>query len=120
MTAADVDDYLTTVPAPHREALTGLRAMLEAVLPDADQLISYGVPTFRVNGKGVAGFGFAKGHCSYYPMSGTVTATLADQLGGHVTSKGSIQFSAEEPLSRELVERLVGARLAELHGGALP
>jgi len=114
VSAQAVDAYLAAVPEPHRTTLTGIRTTLSTLLPDADQCIAYGVPCFKVGGKGVAGFGFYKDHCTYFPMSGSITAELADELGGYVTSKGSIRFAADEPLPDVLVERLVRARRDEI------
>jgi uncharacterized protein YdhG (YjbR/CyaY superfamily) len=111
---AEVDAYLEGVPEPQRSTLGRLRAVLVALLPDAEQVIAYGVPCFKVAGKGVAGFAAYPNHCTYLPMSGSVTAELADELTGHVTAKGSVQFAIDEPLPAELVEKLVGARRREI------
>ena len=86
----DVDDYLATVPEPQKSTLEGMRATLAVLLRDAEQGIAYGVPCFKVGGKGVAGFGFYKNHCTYFPMSGSITAELADDLKHYVTAKGSM------------------------------
>ncbi len=112
----DVDDYLAGVPEPQKSTLEGVRATLAALLPDAEQGIAYGVPCFKVAGKGVAGFGSYKNHCTYFPMSGSITTELADQLTGFVTAKGSIRFRTDEPLPDELVARLVEARQREIAG----
>jgi uncharacterized protein YdhG (YjbR/CyaY superfamily) len=64
----------------------------------------------------VAGFGFYRNHCTYFPMSGSITAELADDLTGYVTAKGSIRFANDEPPPRRLVERLVQARRREIAG----
>jgi uncharacterized protein YdhG (YjbR/CyaY superfamily) len=110
----DVDDYLAAVPEPQKSTLESLRATLVALTPEAEQGIAYGVPCFKVGGKGVAGFGFYRNHCTYFPMSGSVTAELADDLKQYVTAKGSIQFPTDEPLPDALVARLVEARQREI------
>ena len=114
MSSQDVDEYLAAVPEPQRSTLEGLRATLAALLPEAEQGITYGVPCFKVGGKGVAGFGFHRNHCTYFPMSGSITAELADELTGYVTAKGSIRFPTDEPLPDDLVARLVEARAREI------
>lgn len=114
MGAQEIDAYLAGVPEPQRSTLSRLRATLEAILPTADQTISYGVPTFKVRGKGVAGFASFARHCSYLPMSGSVTAGLSDQLAGYETTKGSVKFPVDQPLPEPLVRALVEARLSEL------
>lgn len=120
MTSQQVDDYLAAAPEPQRTTLARLRATIAALLPDAEEVISYGVPTFKVGGKGVAGFGFSKNHCSYFPMSGNVTSELAALLGDYQTSKGSIRFAKDADLPQELVSRLIAARQAEIAGGSAP
>ena len=114
MSSDDVDRYLSAVPEPQRTTLEAMRRMLADLLPEAEQGIAYGVPCFKLDGKGVAGFGSYADHCSYLPMSGTVTTTLAAELDGFVWSKGSIQFAVDEPLPAELVARLVETRRQEL------
>lgn len=114
MAAVEVDNYLAGVPEPQRATLTAVRATLERLLPDAEQTISYGVPTFKVNGKGVAGFASFTKHCGYLPMSGSVTAAVADRLEGFSITKGSVKFPVDQPLPEPIVEALVDARLAEL------
>ena len=114
MSDTEVDDYLAEVPEPQRSTLERMRAVLAALLPDAEQGIAYGVPCFKVGGKGVAGFAWYKDHCTYLPMSGSITAELADELTDYVTAKGSVQFAIDEPLPAELVEHLVDARRREI------
>lgn len=114
MSAAEVDEYLAQAPEPQRTTLAAVRTTLEALLPEATQGLSYGVPTFKVRGKGVAGFASFTKHCGYLPMSGSVVAALGDRLAGYRTTKGSVQFPVDEPLPADLVEALVTARLAEL------
>jgi uncharacterized protein YdhG (YjbR/CyaY superfamily) len=114
MAAPEVDAYMEGVPEPQRSTLAQVRATLAALLPDAEQTISYGSPTFKLAGKGVAGFAAFAHHCSYLPMSGGVTAALADELAGYETTKGSVKFPVDEPLPEPILRALVDARLAEL------
>jgi uncharacterized protein YdhG (YjbR/CyaY superfamily) len=115
----EVDDYLAGVPEPQKATLTTLRAVIAGFLPGSDQGIAYGIPCFKVDGKGVAGFGSYANHCTYFPMSGSITTELAAQLQGYVTAKGSIQFAIDEPLPAELVRRLIEARQREISGTAV-
>jgi uncharacterized protein YdhG (YjbR/CyaY superfamily) len=116
MSVEDVDDYLAAAPEPHRTTLTALRSLLVGLLPEAEQGIAYGVPCFKVDGKGIAGFAFYTKHCSYFPMSGSITAELASELRGYGTAKGSIRFAVDEPLRADLVRQLVEARQREVMG----
>ncbi len=117
MTPQEVDDYLARAPHPHRSTLEALRALLRQLVPEAEEGIHYGVPTFSVAGHPVAGFGFSKNHCTYFPMSGSITAELSDRLAGYATAKGSVRFAVDQPLPAEVVGALVLARQAQIARG---
>ncbi len=112
--AAAVDAYLAQVPEPARSTLLAVRATLRALLPEASEGISYGIPAFKLRKKPVAGYAAFPRHCGFYPMSGNVVASLRADLAGYETSKGGIRFSLDAPLPTELIEKLVKARLAEI------
>jgi uncharacterized protein YdhG (YjbR/CyaY superfamily) len=116
MTKDEVDAYLAGLDEPKRSTLEALRRSILAVVPDAEEGISYGVPAFRVNGKVVAGFAAHKNHLSYLPHSGELLATLVDELQGYELTKGSVQFPIDEPLPDDLVRTLVKAKLESLTG----
>jgi len=110
----EVDAYLADVGEPKRSTLEAVRRSIRAVVPDAVEGISYGMPAFRVGGKVVAGFAAFKNHLAYLPHSGSVLAELADELVGYECTSGSLHFAVDEPLSDVLVRRLVEAKLAQL------
>jgi uncharacterized protein YdhG (YjbR/CyaY superfamily) len=109
-----VDAYLAETPQPHRKTLTALRKAIRRLLPKAEETLSYGVPTFKVDGKGVVGFAAFKTHCTYFPMSGSVVATLKKDLAAYTVSKGGVRFAADRVLPPGLLKKLVHARLEEL------
>src|SRR5664279_5210485 len=78
MTTDNIDSYLASVTEPKRSTLEQLRRDLHAVLPDASECISYGMPAFKVDGKIVAGFAAFEHHLSYLPHSGSVLTALGD------------------------------------------
>ena len=114
MSAAEVDTYLREVEEPKRSTLEALRRTILEVVPHADQVISYGVPAFRVDGKTVAGLAAFKGHLSYLPFSGSVLGELADELRGYAMTKSSLHFPIDRPLPKALVKKLIAVRLAEI------
>jgi uncharacterized protein YdhG (YjbR/CyaY superfamily) len=114
MTRADVDGYLASVEEPERTTLEALRSSILRVLPDAEQCISYGTPTFKIHGEAVAGFAAFKDHLSYLPHSGSVLSQLGDELAGRRSTKGSLHFAIAEPLPDALVRKLIATRLREL------
>lgn len=109
------DDYLSGVDDDKRAALEALRWTIHAEVPDLTETISYGLPTFKLRGKGLAALGAWAGHCAFYPMSGTVIAALGDDLRGYETSKGAIRFQPDRPLPSSLVKRIIEMRLAEIN-----
>lgn len=117
MVVADVDAFLADVPEPQRSTLLVLRRRLRDVLPDAEECLYYGVPAFKLGGKGVAGYASAKKHCSYFPMSGSVLPAISDRLDGYDWSRGTLRFPVDQPLPEELVDLLVRTRLAEIGKG---
>ncbi|MGZ6693867.1 MAG: iron chaperone, partial [Solirubrobacteraceae bacterium] len=81
------------------------------IVPDAEQVISYRVPAFRVGGKTIAGFAAFKGHLSYLPFSGSVLEELAEELRGYTMTKSALHFPVDRPLPKSLVEKLIAVRL---------
>jgi uncharacterized protein YdhG (YjbR/CyaY superfamily) len=84
-----------------------------AIIPEAEQGISYGMPAFRVRGKTVAGFAAFKNHLSFLPHSGSVFPELTDELAGYTKSTGALRFKIDEPLPQDLVEKLIAVRLRQ-------
>ncbi len=113
MASADVDAYLNRLEEPTRETLQTLRRTILEIVPEAEEVISYRVPAFRVGGETVAGFAAFRDHLSYLPFSGSVLSKLADELAGYTTTKSALHFAADQPLPKTLVQKLIAVRLAE-------
>lgn len=114
MAAADIDTYLADLDEPKRTTLQQLRQDILEVVPDAEECISYGMPAFKVRGKTVAGFAAFKNHLSYLPHSGSVLPALAADIADYDGTKGSLHFTVDQPLPKDLVTKLVTARLQQL------
>jgi len=114
VSADEVDEYLRGVDEPKRSTLQVLRRTILEIVPDADQVISYRVPAFRVRGKTVAGFAAFKDHLSYLPFSGSVLAQLSDELKGYTMTKSALHFPIDRPLPTTVVKQLIAVRLGEL------
>ena len=110
---ATIDGYLSTVKGERRAALEALRRTIRSIVPGAEECISYGIPAFRLDGRIVAGFAATTSGGSYYPFSGTTLGTLASDLEGWEGTKSAVHFSADRPLPKALVRKLIGARIAE-------
>ncbi len=113
MSAEEVDAYLSGVAEPGRSTLQNLRRTILEIVPEADEVISYGVPAFRVGGKTIAGFAAFKNHLSYLPFSGSVLGQFADELRGYSMTKSALHFPLDSPLPESLVRKLLEARLGE-------
>jgi uncharacterized protein YdhG (YjbR/CyaY superfamily) len=117
VSAEEIDEYLDAVEEPKRTTLARLRQTILAIIPEAEQGISYGVPAFKVGGKTIAGFAAFKNHLSYLPHSGSVFPQLSDELRGYSSSSGALHFSIDEPLPAPLVEKLIAVRLQQAFPG---
>ena len=113
MSAGEVDEYLRGVEEPKRRTLQTLRRTILEIVPEAEQVISYRIPAFRVHGQTVAGFAAFKNHLSYLPFSGSVLPRLSDRLAGYEMTKSSLHFPVDQPLPEALVRELIDTRLAE-------
>jgi uncharacterized protein YdhG (YjbR/CyaY superfamily) len=115
---ATIDEYLAAVPEPQRVVLERLREQIRAEVPDATEVISYGMPTFKLGGRWLVALGATKTGCSFYAGAAPLDA-LADELGDYRLLRGTINFPADRPLPAVLVARLIRLRIAE-HRGELP
>jgi uncharacterized protein YdhG (YjbR/CyaY superfamily) len=110
MTAAEIDAYLAELDEPQKSTLEKLRTSILKAAPDAEQCLSYRVPGFRENGKVIAGFAAFKNHNAYLPHSGSVLGRLGPDVARFTQTVSSLHFARDEPLSDELVARLVQAK----------
>jgi uncharacterized protein YdhG (YjbR/CyaY superfamily) len=111
MSTEDVDEYLRRIEEPKRSTLQALRRTILEIAPEAEQVISYKVPAFRIEGRIVAGFAAFKDHLSYLPFSGSVLPALANELSEHPMTKSALHFPVDRPLPKALVQKLIAARL---------
>ncbi len=116
--AAKVDAYLANAPDPMRATLQDLRRIIRAAAPQAEEVISYGIPAFRQDGVLVFYAAF-RDHCSFFPGSVLTTRKFAAELKPFAVTKGTVHFTPERPLPAGLVTRIVKARVAENHERAL-
>lgn len=113
MSSEEITAYLETLDEPKRVALQKLRETILEVIPDAEQVISYQLPAFRVRGKVIAGFAAFKNHLSYLPHSGSVFPELQADLAAYSKSTGALRFPIDEPLPKEIVAKLIKVRLEQ-------
>ena len=107
-------DLIADSPDDTRDLLSRLVAAARRRLPDAIEGVSYGIPALMHAGKPVIGFRVGAKDFSLYPFSSAVVAAAASVRPGLATTKGSIHFTLAEPLSEELIDLIVAARVAEI------
>ncbi|MDR3692614.1 MAG: DUF1801 domain-containing protein [Fimbriimonas sp.] len=106
-----IDQYLSRVTSDEaRASLVRLRDIIRDEIPDVEEVIKYGIPTFKKCGY-IASVAAFKKHCSFFP--GHTVNDFLDQLDGYKISKGTIQFAPSKPIPEPLVRAIVRARLAE-------
>jgi len=108
---SSVDEYLATMPYEQaRYTLSKLRETIREAIPEAEELIKYGIPTYKHCGF-IVSFAAYKNHCSLFP--GHTVVDFAEALKGYKCLKGTVQFPPDRPLPEDLVKAMVTARLAE-------
>ena len=105
-----IDEYLARVPDESRAALEKLRATIKSIVPEALETISYEIPTFKLNGRMLVSFAAFSAHCSFFPGAGPIEHHK-DDLKAFPTSKGTVRFTPDRPLSAVLVKKLVKTRI---------
>jgi uncharacterized protein YdhG (YjbR/CyaY superfamily) len=106
-----VDEYFSAFPAPTKNILQGLRKTIKEVAPQAEEVISYNMPAFKLNGVLVYYAAYEK-HIGFYPTSSPIKV-FKKELEGYKTSKGAIQFPIEKAIPKTLVKNIVKYRLKE-------
>ncbi len=107
-----INDYIRGFPRGVRERLQGVRRTIRAAAPDAKESISYGIPAFTLQGRGLISFAGWKEHISIYPVP-SGSAALNKQLAAYKTGKGTLQFKLDRPMPYALIARIVKARMKD-------
>lgn len=110
--AKDVDSYLAALPVEVAAALEKLRKTIRAAAPEAEEVISYGMPACKYHGPLVY-FGAFANHCSFFPGSKSIVKIFAKDLEPFEASGGTIHFTVDHPLPQTLVKKIVKARMKE-------
>ncbi len=104
-----VDKYIAEQPARTRARLNLLRETILKAAPDVEEVISYRMPAYKLNGM-LVWFAAHKNHYGLYPYSKTIEV-FRDKLTGYVLSKGTIRFPYEEPVNVRLVTAIIKYRI---------
>ena len=90
-----------------------MRTAIHEAVPEATEAISYGLPTFRINGKNMVHFGAGKHHIGFYATPDG-HAEFEPELSKYKRGKGSVQFPLDQPLPLDLVKRIAQYRAEQL------
>lgn len=106
-----VDEYIALVAPEHRDQVKRLRAIVVQAIPEAHEVISYNMPAYKYKTILVY-FAAYKGHLGFYPTPSAIQA-FKGQLNNFKWAKGTIQFSYDSDLPKELIEKICRFRLEE-------
>lgn len=104
--------YLQDIPAQTIERIDELQAAIKAAVPKAEEVISYNMPAYKLNGKALVYFAAYAKHVGFYPTASPM-AVFADELSKYKTSKGAIQFPLDKKIPAALVKKIVKYRIQE-------
>lgn len=103
---ATIDDYIAGFPPDVRPILERVRRTIRAAVPNAEEAISYRIPTFRLNGKYLVYFAGHKNHVGLYPVEAD-DAALAKELAPYASGKATLKFPLTEPIPTRLIAKIV-------------
>lgn len=108
---ATIDEYISGFPPETQEIMEQLRAAIKAAAPQAEEVISYAMPGYKLNGM-LVWFGAHANHIGFYPR-GSGIETFEKELAGYKVSKGTVQFPLNKPLPIGLIKKMVKFRVKE-------
>lgn len=108
-----VDEYLAKLDPAQQKELGRVREIVRQAVPDADEVITYGIPGFKYKGKYLFAYAGFKNHMSVFPGATPVASTKA-KLKGYKTSKGTVQFTLDKPLPETVIKEMLATRVQEI------
>jgi uncharacterized protein YdhG (YjbR/CyaY superfamily) len=110
--STSIDEYIGTFPKEVQSLLEAMRQTIKKAAPQAEEAISYGMPTFRLKGN-LVHFAAFKNHIGFYPTPSGIDA-FQKQLSAYKNSKGAVQFPLDEPIPFDLVTEIVKYRVEQV------
>jgi uncharacterized protein YdhG (YjbR/CyaY superfamily) len=111
-----VDEYLASQPEAVRSILGRVRGAIRKAVPEAEEVISYQIPAYKLQSGPVLYFAGWKQHYSLYPATGRVIAAFKDELAPYEIDKGTIRFPLSQPVPVQLIGRIARFRAKEVAG----
>jgi uncharacterized protein YdhG (YjbR/CyaY superfamily) len=107
-----IDEYIDTFPEDVQPILKQVRRTIKAAAPQAGEKISYGIPTFTLNGKYLIYFAGWKHHISIYPIPVGDDA-FNQEVAPYIAGKGTLKFTIDKPVPLKLITKIVKLKVAE-------
>ncbi len=107
-----IDEYIAGFPKNIQVILEAVRQAIRESAPNAEEQISYGIPTFDLNKRHLVHFAAYKNHIGFYPTSSGVTE-FKSKLSQYEVSKGTIRFPLDKPIPFGLIKKIVIFRVRE-------
>ena len=108
----NIDQYIFAFPDEVQQILQTVRSTIRQAAPEAQETISYAIPTFTLNKRNLVHFAGFKNHIGFYPAP-TGSEAFKEELSAYKTGKGSVQFPLNKPMPLELITRIVKFRVKE-------
>jgi len=114
-----VTEYIAAQPKPSQRVLRSVRSVIRKTLPDAEEVISYGMPAYRLHGYVALYFAGWRDHYSLYPVNDRLVASLKPSSASYeVNDKGTIRFPLSEPVPETLIAGIAKLKAEEAAGRA--
>jgi uncharacterized protein YdhG (YjbR/CyaY superfamily) len=104
-----IDEYISSFPKNIQKMLGDVRSVIRKIAPDSVEAISYGIPTFKLNGN-LVHFAAFKNHIGFYPAPNGIEE-FEKELSVYKQGKGSVQFPVDKPLPLDLISKIVKYRV---------
>jgi len=108
-----IDEFIAGYPRETQTLLRQLHSTIKRAVPNAEEVISYGIPTFNLNGRHLVYFSAFKNNIGFYPTSSGIEA-YKKEVSKYKWAKGSVQFPLDKPLPLGLVAKIVKFRVKEI------
>ena len=107
----DIDSFIATFPTETQKLLQQVRETIQTAASDAEEAISYGIPTFKLYGNLVHFSGY-KNHIGFYPGAAGIK-TFEKEISGYKSAKGSVQFPLNQPIPFDLITKITLFRVQQ-------
>jgi uncharacterized protein YdhG (YjbR/CyaY superfamily) len=109
----EVDAHIARLDEPKRSVMNQLRELMTSSVPDATEVIAYKMPSLRLGGRYFMSYEAFRDHYSVFPGTYLMTMELGDEIEPYMKGKGTLQFSAKEPLPVDLIRKVIQTRLRD-------